>query len=61
MIKSNVSKAQIEVWEWKESLYEEIKNIPDNKKLDFIHKKTANTIERIKKSFKKTELENDVK
>ena len=50
MIKNNISKSQIEVWEWKEALYDELKIIPQNKRFEFIHNKTACTIERIKKS-----------
>ncbi len=59
MIKDNISKAQIEVWDWKNSLYEEIKDIPDFQKIDYIHKKTAETIERFKKAFEQTNLESD--
>ncbi|MEO8513334.1 MAG: hypothetical protein ABI543_07230 [Ignavibacteria bacterium] len=60
MIKANISKAQIEVWDWKDSLYEEIKDIPDSQKIDYIHKKTAKTIERFKKAFERKKLESDI-
>lgn len=53
MIKNNISKSQIEVWEWKEALYDELKIIPQNKRFEFIHNKTAGTIERIKKASSK--------
>ena len=46
-MESKVSKAQEEVWEWKESLFEELKNIPKEKRLDFIRKKVKKTIEQI--------------
>ena len=59
MIKNNISKAQIEVWDWKNSLYEEIKDIPDSQKIDYIHKKTTETIERLKKAVEQTKLESD--
>ncbi len=39
------SKAQIEVWEWKELLYEELKNIPEGKRIEYIQNKVKNTIE----------------
>lgn len=42
---NKVSKSQIEVWEWKENLYEEIKNIPKGKKLDYLNKKHKESIE----------------
>ena len=61
MIKNSISKAQIEVWEWKEALYEELKKIPENKRLEFIHNKTASTIERIKKASVKVKQDNGLK
>ena len=42
-----VSKAQEEVWEWKESLFEELKHIPKEKRLKFIRKKVKKTIEQL--------------
>jgi hypothetical protein len=52
MTKANISKSQLEVWEWKEKLYEEIKDIPDDKKIDYIIKKTSETVNRLKSSLK---------
>ena len=46
-MKINISKSQIEVWEWKESLFEELKNIPKEKRLEFIRKKVKKTIEQL--------------
>lgn len=57
MTKDNTSKAQLEVWEWKEALYEELKDIPDSKKIEFILRKTASTVERINKSIEITKQE----
>lgn len=61
MIKNNISKAQIEVWEWKESLYEELKNIPENKRLDYIHRKTKHTVDKLKRSIKKNYVDKELK
>ena len=44
-MESKVSKSQLEVWEWKESLFEELKNIPKDQRLKFIKEKTRKTIE----------------
>jgi hypothetical protein len=52
-MKSKDSKAQREVWEWKELLYEEIKNVPPNMKLKYIHQKVKKILEGIKKNRKK--------
>jgi hypothetical protein len=55
-MKSNISKAQLEVWRWKEALYEEIKNIPEKDRIDYIQKKVAKTVERFKKHRPSTEI-----
>jgi len=34
-----VSKAQLEVWEWKEKAYEEIKDLPLGERINYIQKK----------------------
>jgi hypothetical protein len=36
MMETKVSKAQIEVWEWKEALYEELRDIPKLERLNYI-------------------------
>ena len=46
-MESKVSKAQEEVWEWKDSLFEELKNIPKENRLKYIRKKVKKTIEQI--------------
>ena len=46
-MESKVSKAQIEVWEWKDLLYEELKDIPKELRLKFIKEKVKKTIEQI--------------
>lgn len=46
-METKVSKAQTEVWVWKESLYEELKDIPKLERLNFIQKKVGKTISTI--------------
>jgi hypothetical protein len=48
-MKTNISKAQIEVWEWKEKAFRELEKVPVDERIEYISKKTQNTIERIKK------------
>jgi hypothetical protein len=55
-METKVSKAQIEVWDWKETLYEELKNIPKSERLSYIKGKVSETIKKINK--KKTTLPN---
>lgn len=47
-MKTTDSKAQIEVWEWKEIAYEAIKDIPKDKRIEFIMKSVQNTVDLIK-------------
>ena len=44
-----ISKAQVEVWDLKDSLFEELKNIPKLERLSYIKGKVKNTIEKINK------------
>ena len=46
-MEAKISNAQLEVWEWKNNLYEEIKDIPRFKKLKYIKKKVSILIEQI--------------
>jgi hypothetical protein len=48
-METKVSKALIEVWEWKESLYEELKNNPKLERLNYIKGKVSQTIKAINK------------
>jgi hypothetical protein len=48
-MKTKVSKAQIEVWDWKETLYEELKNIPKLERLNYIKSKVNVTVRSLKK------------
>ena len=44
-----VSKAQVEIWDLKDSLFEELKNIPKLERLSYIKGKVKSTIEKINK------------
>jgi len=44
---NKTSKSQIEVWEWKESLYDEIREIPKGKKLEYLNNKHKKSIEEL--------------
>jgi len=48
-MEAKTSKAQIEVWEWKNNLYEEIKNIPRDKQLKYIRNKVKKTVDELKR------------
>ena len=43
-----VSKAQLEVWEWKEKAYEEMKHLTTNEQMKLIHEQTKELVERIR-------------
>jgi len=48
-MEAKISKAQLEVWEWRESLHEELKNIPETERLNYIHEKVKSSVDRLKK------------
>ena len=47
-MKTKTSNAQVEVWEWKEKAYEQLKNIPPGEQIAFIKKQTAEMVAQIK-------------
>ena len=53
-MKAKISKAQIEVWEWKENLSKELLKIPKNERLKHIREKVKKTVERIRSKKKKS-------
>jgi hypothetical protein len=53
-MESKTSKAQLEVWEWKEKAYEEIKHLSTREQMKFIHEQTKELVDRLKK--KKQEM-----
>ncbi len=48
-MKAKTSKAQLEVWEMKERVYNEIKDLSPGKRVDYILKKTAKRVAELKK------------
>jgi len=55
-METKISKAQIEVWEWKEFLFDDLKNVPKNKRLRFIKEKVKKTIEKINQTSSTTHV-----
>jgi len=49
-MENKVSKAQLEVWEWKEKAYEEMKHSSTRDQMQLIHGQTKKLVERIKKN-----------
>jgi len=47
-MKTKISSAQIEVWDWKDTLFEELKTIPKLERLNYIKKKVSKTLTQIK-------------
>ena len=48
-MENKVSKAQLEVWEWKEKAYHAMKHLSPHEQLAYIHEQTKELRERIKK------------
>lgn len=51
-MKTKTSKAQLEVWEWKENLNKEIKKLPKKKRIAYLVKRSKNTVEMMKRRKK---------
>lgn len=49
IMENKTSKSQLEVWEWKEKAYDQIKDLPLAEQIDFIQKQTKELVEMIKK------------
>jgi hypothetical protein len=47
-METKVSKAQLEVWEWKEKLYQQVKDLHQGEMLKFILGQTKETIDNLK-------------
>lgn len=48
-METKISKAQLEVWDWKEKAYEEMKHLSTREQMNFIHEQTKDIVENIKK------------
>ncbi len=46
-MKTKISKAQVEVWEWKEKAYDEMKHLSTLEQLRVIHEQTKQLAEQI--------------
>ena len=49
-MKTKISKAQEEVWEWKEKAFRNLEEIPEKQRVKYIYSKTKETIDRIRKN-----------
>ncbi|MEO8209847.1 MAG: hypothetical protein ABI840_04770 [bacterium] len=52
-METKTSKAQLEVWEWKEKAYNLIKDLPKEKQIPFIIESTKETVELLKERKRK--------
>ncbi len=50
---TKISNAQTEVWQWKETLYQELCTVPKWEHLKYINEKVKDTITKLKKNSKK--------
>ena len=53
-MKTKISRAQEEVWEWKEKAFKNLEEIPEKQRVKYIYSKTKATIDKIRKN--KSEL-----
>ena len=49
-MRTKISKAQEEVWEWKEKAFKRLEEIPQRQRVKYISDSTRETIEKIKKN-----------
>jgi len=54
-METTVSKSQLEVWEWKDILYDEIKNLSEFKRIEYLINKVKTTSDKLK-ADKKSEI-----
>ncbi len=47
-METKISSAQIEVWDWKDTLFNELKSIPKLDRLKYINNKVSKTLAQIK-------------
>ena len=55
-MKTNVSKAQLEVWEWKDRIYEITKNLTRQQRIELMKKQTESLLLYLK-GVKKNEID----
>ena len=49
-MKTKISKAQEEVWEWKEKAFKNLEEIPEKQRVKYISSKTKETIDKIRRN-----------
>lgn len=52
-MEANVSKSQIEVWEWKQKTYEEMKHLSTREQIKYIHEQAKELVDRLISKKKK--------
>ena len=55
-MKTNVSRAQLEVWEWKERIYEMTKHLSQHQRIELMKKQTESLLLYLK-GVKKNEID----
>jgi hypothetical protein len=53
-MEAKISKAQTEVWEWKEKAFHEIKSLDAKEQLKLVQEQTKNLLEKIKRKAQVT-------
>jgi hypothetical protein len=53
-MKTKTSKAQTEVWEWKENLYNQTHHLSLTEQINYLINKAANSVSKIKRGTKKS-------
>jgi hypothetical protein len=51
-MEAKTSKAQLEVWDWKEKAYQEMKHLSTPEQINYIRMQTKALVEKIKKAKK---------
>ena len=51
-MKGKISKAQIEVWEWKEQLSDVIRKLPNKERVRYLKDKSSKVVENLRKRNK---------
>lgn len=59
-MESKISKAQLEVWEWKERAWQEIKDLPKEEQLPFVLSQTKDTVAMIREAKAKRQTSTEM-
>ena len=55
-METTISKSQLEVWEWKDILYDEIKNLSEFKRIEYLINKVKTTSDKLKADKKSDQV-----